>query len=93
MLCCCSTLFGDAASSQKTNIETINQPPETTACQLKYDFPQHNQQNQWSIQCTIKVETSQDDTFFMVTGFEHGYAGIQQLKDGKRVAIFYMWKR
>ena len=92
MFCCCSTLFGNTAS-QKTNIETINQPPKMNACQLKYDLPQSNQSNQWSLQCTIKVETSQDDTFFMVTGFEHGYAGIQQLKGGKRVAIFYMWKR
>ena len=92
MLCCCSTLFGNTAS-QKPKIETINQPPKTTAGQLKYDLPQSIQSNQWSLQCTIKVETSQDDTFFMVTGFEHGYAGIQQLKSGKRVAIFYMWKR
>ena len=38
------------------------------------------------------MEKSVDGTFFMVTGFgPGGYSGIQQLRGGKRVAIFSLW--
>ena len=63
-----------------------------TSCHLKYELTGKKPSHQWTIQCSVEVEKSVDGTFFMVTGFgPGGYSGIQQLRGGKRVAIFSLW--
>ncbi|OWK35963.1 hypothetical protein FRUB_08526 [Fimbriiglobus ruber] len=37
------------------------------------------------------VDTSADGTYFCACGFNHGYYGIQQLGNGKKLAIFSIW--
>ncbi len=39
----------------------------------------------------ITVERSAIGTYFCVCGFDQGYFGIQELGDGKKVAIFSVW--
>jgi hypothetical protein len=37
------------------------------------------------------VEKSAEGTYFMATGFRHGYFGIQELANGKKLVIFSVW--
>lgn len=39
----------------------------------------------------VSVETSAPGTYFCVAGFNHGYLGLQELGDGKKLAIFSVW--
>jgi Domain of unknown function (DUF3472)/Domain of unknown function (DUF5077) len=39
----------------------------------------------------VTVEKSAAGTYFCVCGFNHGYYGIQELRDGKKVLIFSVW--
>ena len=39
----------------------------------------------------VKVENSADGTYFCAIGFNSGYYGIQQLGNGKKLAIFSVW--
>ena len=39
----------------------------------------------------VTVEKSTPGSYFAVIGFSCGYCGIQELKDGKKVAIFSVW--
>lgn len=39
----------------------------------------------------VTVERSADGTYFAVCGWHKGYFGIQQLRDGRTVAIFSVW--
>lgn len=39
----------------------------------------------------LTVEKSADGTYFMAAGFRHGYFGIQELANGKKLAIFSVW--
>ncbi|MEX2185457.1 MAG: DUF3472 domain-containing protein [Pirellulales bacterium] len=39
----------------------------------------------------MTVDKSADGTYFMACGFQMGYFGIQQLGNGKRLAIFSVW--
>jgi beta-glucanase (GH16 family) len=39
----------------------------------------------------VTVEKSYPATYFCVCGFNHGYFGIQELWDGKKVVIFSVW--
>ncbi len=37
------------------------------------------------------VEKSADGTYFMAAGFRHGYFGIQELANGKKLVLFSVW--
>lgn len=39
----------------------------------------------------IMIEESAPGTYFCVCGFNHGYFGLQELADGKRLLIFSVW--
>ena len=39
----------------------------------------------------VVVEQSQPNSYFCVCGFSHGYFGIQELREGKKVVIFSVW--
>ena len=39
----------------------------------------------------LTVEQSVPGSYFMACGFSHGYFGIQELGDGKKVVIFSVW--
>ncbi|RIK80765.1 MAG: hypothetical protein DCC68_10445 [Planctomycetota bacterium] len=39
----------------------------------------------------MTVDASADGTYFMACGFDMGYFGIQQLGNGKKLAIFSVW--
>lgn len=39
----------------------------------------------------LTIEKSTAGSYFMACGFQHGYFGIQELADGKKVAIFSVW--
>lgn len=39
----------------------------------------------------LTVERSTPGSYFMACGFQHGYFGIQELGDGKKVVIFSVW--
>jgi hypothetical protein len=39
----------------------------------------------------VKVERSAPGTYFCVCGFNHGYYGIQELANGKKLLIFSVW--
>ncbi len=39
----------------------------------------------------MSVDESADGTYFMACGFQMGYFGIQQLGNGKKLAIFSVW--
>lgn len=39
----------------------------------------------------MRVDESADGTYFMACGFQMGYFGIQQLGNGKKLAIFSVW--
>lgn len=39
----------------------------------------------------MTVEKSADGTYFMAAGFRHGYFGLQELANGKKLAIFSVW--
>ncbi len=39
----------------------------------------------------LTVEKSTPGSYFMACGFNHGYFGIQELSDGKKVVIFSVW--
>jgi Domain of unknown function (DUF3472)/Domain of unknown function (DUF5077) len=39
----------------------------------------------------MTVEKSADGTYFMAAGFRHGYFGIQELANGKKLVIFSVW--
>lgn len=41
--------------------------------------------------CEVKVEKSTPGSYFMVCGFSHGYFGIQELGNGKKVVLFSVW--
>jgi hypothetical protein len=41
---------------------------------------------------TVVVDRSAPGTYFCVCGFNQGYLGIQELGDGKKVAIFSVWE-
>ncbi len=40
----------------------------------------------------VKVQKSAPGTYFSVCGFNHGYFGIQQLDDKRKVVIFSIWE-
>ena len=53
---------------------------------------QHVNSERWTLESTISVKESTDNTFFMVLGYQPGgYSGIQQHPGNKRVAIFSLW--
>jgi hypothetical protein len=39
----------------------------------------------------LTIERSTPNSYFMACGFSHGYYGLQELKGGKKVAIFSIW--
>jgi hypothetical protein len=39
----------------------------------------------------LTVEKSVPGSYFMACGFEHGYFGIQELGDGRKVVLFSVW--
>jgi hypothetical protein len=39
----------------------------------------------------VTVEQSQRGTYFCACGFNHGYFGMQELGDGKKVVLFSVW--
>ena len=39
----------------------------------------------------VKVERSTNGSYFCVCGFNHGYFGIQQGRDGNKIVIFSVW--
>jgi len=39
----------------------------------------------------VTVEKSAPGTYFMACGFDHGYFGMQELADGKKVVLFSVW--
>src|SRR5262249_18142465 len=39
----------------------------------------------------IAVEKSAEGTYFCVCGFNQGYYGLQELRDGKKLLIFSVW--
>ncbi|MBM4096564.1 MAG: DUF3472 domain-containing protein [Planctomycetes bacterium] len=53
---------------------------------LQYQAPEA----EW-FHSTIVVEKSAPGTYFCAGGFSQGYLGIQQLGNGKRLAIFSVW--
>ncbi len=38
-----------------------------------------------------RVDQSADGTYFMVAGFRHGYFGLQELANGKKLILFSVW--
>jgi hypothetical protein len=40
---------------------------------------------------SVSVETSAPGTYFCVGGFNHGYLGLQELGNGKKLVIFSVW--
>lgn len=60
-----------------------------TACRsvhLGYDAPPST-----AFYCEAIVDQTAPGTYFCVIGFRQGYFGIQELGDGKKVAIFSVW--
>ncbi len=53
---------------------------------LGYDAPQGS-----SFLCEVTVRQSAPGTYFCVCGFNHGYFGLQELADGKKLLIFSIW--
>ena len=39
----------------------------------------------------LTVEQSTPGTYFMACGFSHGYFGMQELTNGKKVVLFSVW--
>ena len=39
----------------------------------------------------LTVEKSVPGSYFMACGFNHGYFGLQELGNGKKLAIFSIW--
>ena len=39
----------------------------------------------------VVVERSAPGSYFMACGFHHGYFGIQELANGKKVVLFSVW--
>ncbi|XP_062576916.1 uncharacterized protein LOC134238823 [Saccostrea cucullata] len=54
---------------------------------LWFDLPQ----NAKCVRNEVCVTESQKGTYFCVIAFRHGYSGIQELCDGKKMAIFSVW--
>jgi hypothetical protein len=40
----------------------------------------------------VTVDRSSEGTYFCVCGFNRGYFGLQELRDGKKVVIFSVWE-
>jgi hypothetical protein len=39
----------------------------------------------------VSVDESTPDSYFCACGFSHGYFGIQELNEGKKIALFSVW--
>ena len=50
--------------------------------------------SRWRLKCSVTLSTSGPASYFCVVGWgPGGYSGIQQLEDGRHVALFSMWNR
>ncbi|XP_061183496.1 uncharacterized protein LOC133191772 [Saccostrea echinata] len=61
--------------------------PAARSVHLWFDLPQ----NAKCVCNEVCVTESQKGTYFCVIGFSRGYSGIQELYDGKKMAIFSVW--
>jgi hypothetical protein len=62
------------------------------SCHLSYPLPEFL--GRWRLECSVSVSSSGPASYFCVVGWgPGGYSGIQQLEDGRRVALFSMWNR
>jgi hypothetical protein len=77
-------LLGEAVLSMAG--ETFPQPRAARSVHLGYAAPEarvfYNE---------LTVERSVPGSYFMACGFRHGYFGIQELGNGKKVVIFSVW--
>ncbi len=67
--------------------EEVHQPPRAArSVHLWYPGP-----DAAGFYNELTVERSVPGSYFMACGFRHGYFGIQELVDGKKVVIFSVW--
>lgn len=76
-------------SNEHTSVCRADEKLENLACRsvhLAYDAPACS-----AFYCEAVVDKSSPGTYFCVIGFRQGYFGIQELGDGKKIAIFSVW--
>ena len=67
-------------------------PRPATSCHFWWKIPPFDMTKQWRLTNTVNVDLSTDSTYFCVVGFTPGgYAGIQEISPGNKVAIFSFW--
>jgi len=66
--------------------ETHQPPRAARSVHLRYPGPDAT-----GFYNELTVERSVPGSYFMACGFRHGYFGIQELVDGKKVVIFSVW--
>ncbi|XP_048746805.1 uncharacterized protein LOC125659241 [Ostrea edulis] len=65
----------------------MSHPSAARSVHLWFDLPKN-------VECVcneVRVTDSQKGTYFCVIGFSRGYSGIQELYDGRKMAIFSVW--
>ncbi len=86
MKCSClvlPTIVVAMVSPRLPSQETDPPPRAARSVHLGYPAPQAT-----AFYNELTVERSTPGSYFMACGFSHGYFGIQELADGKKVAIF-----
>lgn len=66
--------------------ETPSEPRAARSVHLGYPAPEAT-----AFYTEMKVEQSVTGSYFMACGFAHGYFGIQELGNGRKVVIFSVW--
>lgn len=89
MKTCCRLLTATALALALPRLqaqETDPPPRAARSVHLAYPAPQAT-----AFYNELTVEQSVPGSYFMACGFNHGYFGIQELADGKKVVIFSVW--
>ena len=62
--------------------------PARPAASCHLSYPLREFLGRWRLECSVTVSTSGQASYFCVVGW--GPSGIQQLEDGRRLALFSM---
>ena len=87
LFCTLFSLFGNAYAADAAPSTQPARPPRA-ARSVHLWFPAPPATVYYN---EVTVEQSQRGTYFCAAGFNHGYFGIQELGDGKKVVIFSVW--
>jgi len=92
MICVFALAFGAYGQTQELDDPAVLKARACRSVHLWWQDEQGKAAEATAFYNELTIEKSTRGSYFMACGFNHGYFGIQELTNGKKVALFSIWE-